>query len=56
VTRRNPDPNLVPTVSDTEKLLRNYKGTQGQCSSSKDKSLAVEVVPEIETKPIIQYS
>jgi hypothetical protein len=56
VTRRNPDPNPVPTVSDPEKLLRKSKGTQGQSSSSKDKSSAVEVVPEIETKPIIQSS
>jgi hypothetical protein len=54
VTRTNPDPKLVPEVSDPEKLLRKSKGTQGQSSSSKDNSPTVEVVPEIETKPIVQ--
>jgi hypothetical protein len=54
VTRTNPDPKLVPAVSDPEKLLRKSKGTQGQSSSSKDNSPTVEVVPEIETKPIVQ--
>jgi hypothetical protein len=56
VTRRNSDLNPLPTVSDPQKLLRKSKYTQGQSSSSKDKSSAVEVVPEIETKPIIQSS
>jgi hypothetical protein len=37
VTRKNPDPKLVPAVSDPEKLLRKSKSTQGQ-SSSKDSS------------------
>jgi hypothetical protein len=72
VTRKNPDPKPVPTVSDPEKLLRKSKSTQGQSSSSKDKSSStstqgqsskpvnnppvVEFVPEIETKPIVQPS
>jgi hypothetical protein len=38
VTRKNPDPKPVPAVSDPEKLLRKSKSTQGQSSSSKDKS------------------
>jgi hypothetical protein len=38
VTRKNPDPKPVPTVSDPEKLLRKSKNTSEQSSSSKDKS------------------
>jgi hypothetical protein len=53
VTRRNPDPKPIPVVSDPENLLRK---SQGQYSSSKDKFPVVEVVPKIETKPIVQSS
>jgi hypothetical protein len=54
VTITNPDPNTTPTISDPENLLRKSKGTQGWSFYSKDKSSVVEVVPKIETKPIIQ--
>jgi hypothetical protein len=72
VTRKKLDRKPVPTVSDPEKLLRKSQSTQGQSPSSKDKhsststqgkppkiviqSSTVEVVPEIETKFIVQPS
>jgi hypothetical protein len=72
VTRKNPNPKPVPTVSNPEKLLRKSKNTSGQSSSSKEKYSSTsaqgqsfetlnippieEIVPEIETKPIVEPS
>jgi hypothetical protein len=55
VTRRNPDPKHVPTVSDPEKLLRKSKSNQGKSSSSKDKSSSTSTQGQ-SYKPIVQPS
>ena len=70
VTRKNPDPKLVETVLDPEKLLRKPKVLSGQSSllkgklsseSSQGKSSKIiktqldeDVNPESENKPVIE--
>jgi hypothetical protein len=70
VTRKNPDPKPVAAVSDPEKLLRKPKNTPGQSSLSKGKFSSTstqgqssktvkltpieEVIPESETKSIVE--
>jgi hypothetical protein len=72
VTRKNPDPKPVAAVSDPEKLLRKSKNTPGQSSLSKEKFSSTstqgqssetvnilpieEIIPESETKPIVEPS